>query len=161
MFVVFYCTEHWQKATRINVTTVLHLFLMGTHATIRLRVKKKDGPFQTWVTLYVHWDGGGLGARLSDFLKPVVLTNGLPLSLPQDGKRYCNGAGCLFAQLIAHLKQEPGNVYVASPDTPPQEYAYDIDVDAEHGTVTEAKVSDHMPPDRFSIKVLGRAICRR
>ena len=68
--------------------------------------------------IYHHYDGypSGLGVTLAYYLRPFTVVNGLGNSY--DGERkVANGMGCLTAQLIAALKEEPGNVYIDYPDT--------------------------------------------
>lgn len=66
--------------------------------------------------IYGQWDGypSGHGAKLAEFLTSRQMTNGLPgLSTQNDKEKiYANGAGCLAAQLIAHIKKEPGSIYL-------------------------------------------------
>lgn len=81
---------------------------MGTRS---LTVVKDEG--LEIITLYRQYDGypSGHGEELVEFLKPFSIVNGL------SGKRekVANGMGCLAAQIVAHLKTEPGGIYIYPP----------------------------------------------
>jgi hypothetical protein len=53
------------------------------------------------------------------------ITNGLS---PNEDEKTANGMGCFAAQLIAALKDEPGNVYIrnTSPDSHGEEFIYTL-----------------------------------
>ena len=61
------------------------------------------------VQFYKHWDGypEGLGVTLASYLDDYIIANGL--STGYQGP-VANGIGCLAAQLVGLLKDEPGNV---------------------------------------------------
>lgn len=63
------------------------------------------------VTMYRQYDGypKGHGVELADFLKRGKIVNGIPMG--QDGV-FFNGMGCLAAQIVAHFKDGPGNIYL-------------------------------------------------
>jgi hypothetical protein len=49
------------------------------------------------------------GVILARYLEPFVIYNGYTMDRPE----YCaNGAGCLAAQLVQHLKDGIGNIYI-------------------------------------------------
>lgn len=79
------------------------------------------------VSLYVQCDGypSGMGSNLAAFLKPITVINGIS---GQEAGTAANGAGCLAAQLIAHLKDGIGNVYVypAGSKDCGEDYVYQI-----------------------------------
>jgi len=56
--------------------------------------------------IYNHYDGypERLGVTLASYLKDYDITNGVP-----------NGIGCLSAQLVSYLKDEPGSIYLRPP----------------------------------------------
>ena len=91
---------------------------MATRAIIRI-AKREDGvsfsehPEQVRAQIYHHYDGypEGLCCKLAEFLCDFRVVNGLPLNYFENIK-IANGMGCLTAQLIAGLKEEPGGVYV-------------------------------------------------
>ena len=91
---------------------------MATRAIIRI-AEREDGvsfsehPEQVRAQIYHHYDGypEGLGCKLAEFLCDFRVVNGLPIHYFEDIK-IANGMGCLTAQLIAGLKEEPGSVYV-------------------------------------------------
>lgn len=80
------------------------------------------------VTIYRQFDGypEGMGKELADFLTPIRLVNGLPVG--KENKSVANGIDCLAAQLIAHLKTEPGDIYLCHPNSSNcgEEYTYFI-----------------------------------
>jgi hypothetical protein len=80
---------------------------MGTRA----RVEVFEGE-DCIVSIYRQFDGypSGLGQELHDFLKPRKIINGI--GMDQTAENSANGAGCLAAQLVAHLKDKIGNVYL-------------------------------------------------
>jgi hypothetical protein len=104
---------------------------MGTHAVIRMRVKDAaTGLFTCWCAVYIQFDGDEVGAQLAALCRGLALVNGIPY--PRDPTaRIANGPGCLFAQLVAALKQRSGvgNVYLVAPNHPGAEYVYHVDVD--------------------------------
>ena len=91
---------------------------MATRAIIRI-AEREDGvsfsehPEQVRAQIYHHYDGypEGLGCKLAEFLCDFRVVNGLPLNYFENIK-IANGMGCLTAQLIAALKEEPGSVYI-------------------------------------------------
>jgi len=80
---------------------------MGTRS---LTVFKEDDGTEICV-MYRQYDGyiSGHGADLKEFLKDMYLVNGMGGGQP---KRIANGMDCLTAQVIAHFKDGPGNIYV-------------------------------------------------
>ena len=91
---------------------------MATRAIIRI-AEREDGvsfsehPEEIRTQIYHHWDGypEGLGCNLAEFLCDFRVVNGLPFNYFENIK-VANGMGCLTAQLIAALKEEPGSVYI-------------------------------------------------
>lgn len=83
----------------------------------------------TLVTIYRQFDGypSGMGQDLKTFLSPFIIVNGLN---PKQPEPKANGAGCLAAQLVAHLKEEPGGIYIEPPDAEDcgEEYTYIVQV---------------------------------
>ena len=65
------------------------------------------------VQIYNHYDGypSGLGVTLADYLQDFTVVNGL--STGQG--RVANGIGCLAAQTVKYLKDEPGQIYLHKP----------------------------------------------
>ena len=94
---------------------------MATRALINF-VEREDGVSfsehpdldKIHVQKYHHWDGypQGLGVKLANFLDGYDVTNGL--STGYQGP-VANGMGCLAAQTVSYLKDEPGNVYLRKP----------------------------------------------
>ena len=94
---------------------------MATRALINF-VERKDGVSfsehpgvdKIHVQIYSHYDGypEGLGVKLASFLDGYDITNGL--STGYQGP-VANGMGCLAAQTVSYLKDEPGNIYLHKP----------------------------------------------
>ena len=97
---------------------------MATRATIHV-AKREEGvsfskiPDKTIVDIYHHWDGypEGVGVTLASYLDDMKIVNGLG----RDDTNVANGLGCLAAQLIAEIKDGPGNVSIIGPD---ESYGY-------------------------------------
>lgn len=64
--------------------------------------------------IYKHYDGHPerLGVTLASYLKGYDILNGIPSDYQGP---IANGIGCLAAQLVSYLKEEPGNVYLQPP----------------------------------------------
>ena len=64
--------------------------------------------------IYNHYDGHPerLGVTLASYLKGYDIRNGIT---NQYQGPIANGIGCLAAQLVSYLKEEPGNVYLQPP----------------------------------------------
>ena len=94
---------------------------MATRALINF-VERKDGVSfsehpnmdKIHIQIYHHYDGypQGLGVKLANFLDGYDVVNGL--STGYQGP-IANGMGCLAAQTVSYLKDEPGNVYLQKP----------------------------------------------
>ena len=80
------------------------------------------------VCMYRQYDGypSGHGKELADFLRPVILINGI--GLDQRHFPYANGMGCLAGQMIAHFKTDVGGIYLVATDIVDagQDYTYHI-----------------------------------
>ena len=65
------------------------------------------------VQIYNHYDGypSGLGVTLADYLQDFTVVNGLSI----DQGKVANGIGCLAAQTVKYLKDEPGQIYLHKP----------------------------------------------
>jgi hypothetical protein len=94
---------------------------MATRAMISI-AKREEGvsfsekPNKTIVDIYHHYDGypEGLGVTLASYLNGYHIVNGLG----RENDKLFNGIGCMAASIIAHLKDEPGNVYIEDKDRP-------------------------------------------
>lgn len=111
---------------------------MATRASI---IMKENG--KPMMAVYKHWDGypDGLGKDLKTIIDGGRLTNGLGMN-SELGKVF-NGAGCLFASIIAILKQNPGDVYITSLESvgkSGEEYVYEIDVNDTKVELTHKEV---------------------
>lgn len=87
---------------------------MGTHCLIFFKETKKDKSF---ACIYRQFDGypGGNGIDLAKFLEDKKITNGFNSEQEKAGN-YANGMGCLSAQVVKHLKERIGNIYLQFPD---------------------------------------------
>lgn len=92
------------------------------------------------VNMYRQMDGypSGHGQDLYDFLKDIVMVNGICFS--ERNKKIANGAGCLAAQLVAHFKDGPGGIYLEPVKAVNfgQEYEYHITTHGEGQGLTIA-----------------------
>ena len=112
---------------------------MATRALIKY-VEREDGVTfsahpgvdKIHVQIYNHYDGypSGLGVTLADYLQDFKVVNGLG---SRQGK-VANGMGCLAAQVVRYLKDEPGNVYLHKPSERSwEDYEYFIWCKEGHG----------------------------
>ena len=92
---------------------------MSTRAQVRFATREEgvsfnEHPDKIHAQFYVHSDGypEGLGIDLANFMCDFRVVNGLGSDSPD---KIANGMGCLAAQLIADMKNGPGNVYVEKP----------------------------------------------
>jgi len=111
---------------------------MSTRALVNI-VERKEGrsfsktlePSAIHTQLYKHYDGypEALGVTLASYLKGYDIRNGIPNEYQGP---IANGIGCLAAQLVSYLKEEPGNVYLRPPAYPDwEEYIYYVWVKEE------------------------------
>ena len=68
------------------------------------------------VVLYRQYDGypTGHGRDLLSFLNNMEIVNGIS---PNEKRKIANGMGCLSAQIVAYLKEAPGDFYLHSAGT--------------------------------------------
>ena len=92
---------------------------MGTRSLTRV-IKRQSGldfaeghkhPEKACVNMHRHYDGypKGHGIELAEFLRDFRVVNGLGKI---DEAKIANGYGCLAAQIVAHFKTIPGNIYL-------------------------------------------------
>ncbi len=104
---------------------------MATRASVIF--KEKGEPV---FAMYKQYDGypEGLGDTLKSIVKQGKIVNGLGPDRTLGS--YFNGYGCMWATIIAKLKDEPGNVYICKISDVGQQgedYVYEMD---ERGKVT-------------------------
>ena len=93
---------------------------MGTRSLTRVIPRQEGLSFseghehvdKSVVNIYRQYDGypEGMGVDLAGFLSEFTVVNGLGADSYKS--RIANGPGCLAAQLVAYLKDGPGNVYL-------------------------------------------------
>ena len=114
---------------------------MATRSLTRV-IKRQSGldfaeghkhPNKACVNMYRHYDGypKGHGIELAEFLRDFSVVNGLGDSAAYDPDKVkiANGYGCLAAQIIAHFKTIPGNIYLYECDDDQdswQNYTYTV-----------------------------------
>lgn len=78
---------------------------MGTRSLTIIKDEEKE-----IVVIYRQFDGypEGHGTELADFLSGFTIVNGYG----EVRGKMANGAGCLAAQLVQHLKDGIGNIYL-------------------------------------------------
>ena len=110
---------------------------MGTRSLTRVIPRQKGLSYddghnhveKSVVNIYRQYDGypTGMGLDLAGFLSELDVVNGFNLPAPA---RIANGTGCLAAQLVAYLKDGPGNVYLEALTGEPgdswEEYIYTL-----------------------------------
>ncbi len=110
---------------------------MGTRSLTRVIPRQEGLSFseghhhveKSVINMYRQYDGypKGHGLDLAEFLDDFTVVNGL--SIPKPIK-VANGTGCLAAQLVAHFKDGPGNIYLEALNGEPgdswEEYIYTI-----------------------------------
>jgi hypothetical protein len=112
---------------------------MATRALINF-VEREDGVTfsahpgvdKIHIQIYNHYDGypSGLGVTLAEYLQDFKVVNGLSSG---QGK-VANGMGCLAAQTVKYLKDEPGQIYLYKPgERDWEDYEYFIWCKEGHG----------------------------
>ena len=81
---------------------------------------------------YKHYDGGDFEQELAKFLDGYDMVSGLPFDVV--GK-IANGMPDLAAQVIAHFKQGPGDIYMCATDDE-GDYTYEVRDNDETPIVT-------------------------
>jgi hypothetical protein len=106
---------------------------MATRAIIRFATREKGVTFnehpevdKILTQIYHHYDGYPeyLGVTLANYIRDIKVVNGLG----GGDDKVANGLGCLAAQVVAELKDVPGNVYLVKPskDKGLEDYIYYI-----------------------------------
>tara|TARA_Y100001938_G_scaffold132970_1_gene191784 strand:- start:202 stop:639 length:438 start_codon:yes stop_codon:yes gene_type:complete len=109
---------------------------MATRALINIVQRQEGRSFSKMLKtsdihtqLHKHYDGypSGLGVTLANYLSDYDITNGIPNDYTGFQGPIANGIGCLAAQLVSYLKDEPGNIYLRPPqDKTWEDYIYYI-----------------------------------
>ena len=112
---------------------------MGTRSLTRV-IPRQEGlaynqghahPEKALVNIYQQFDGYPeyMGVHLGEFLKDIKIINGIGSDRSLESKT-ANGAGCLAAQLVSHLKDVVGNTYLMECEGEPgdahDEYIYTL-----------------------------------
>lgn len=65
----------------------------------------------TIANMYRQFDGypEGHGVELAEFLNGMLIVDGISGREPD---KFANGLGCLSAQIVAHFKHKPGDIYL-------------------------------------------------
>ena len=108
---------------------------MATRSLTRV-IKRQSGldfaeghmhPNKAYVNMYRHYDGHPKthGIELAEFLRDIRVVNGLG---SRNVNNIANGTGCLAAFMVAHFKEEPGQIYLYPHDeeTSGSEYIYTV-----------------------------------
>ena len=94
---------------------------MATRALINIVERQEGRSFSKTLPstaihtqVYNHYDGHPerLGVTLASYLKGYDITNGIISGVQGP---IANGIGCLSAQLVSYLKDEPGGIYLQPP----------------------------------------------
>jgi hypothetical protein len=97
--------------------------IMGTRARVNI-----FGGNEVLVSIYRQMDGypDGLGKEVAEFAGKMEIVNGYT-SQHKVGT-HANGMGCFAAQLISHLKDGIGSVYIRNtgPESQGEEYSYNL-----------------------------------
>jgi hypothetical protein len=120
---------------------------MGTHCNIYCY---DNGVLM--MVIYSQYDGypSGIGAMLGYILKKITIVNGIPMPRPDHIGDIANGAGCLYAQLVAIMKKIPGDIYIMAPDSVEEQYNYDINVIDEKIKIRCRELAeDYLDPKDF------------
>jgi hypothetical protein len=103
---------------------------MGTRSITRIYnvndMSKITRRLRPLVAIYRQMDGypSGMGKILADFLKGITIINGI--SGGMRAGTHANGAGCFAAQLVGHLKEGIGGIYIHPTNGGDEEYNYHI-----------------------------------
>ena len=119
---------------------------MGTRS---LTIMQDSWDHKEIAVMYRQFDGypSGLGVELAEFLSGFRIVNGITDKI---GK-VANGGSCLAAQIVAHFKDEVGNVYLEPAGTRNcgEEYVYIVTPEVDKGvtlTVQEVRIKDTSLP---------------
>lgn len=98
------------------------------------------------VTMYRQYDGypSGHGMELAQFITQGKMVNGFGA----DPGLVFNGIGCLAAQVVAHFKKGPGNIYLhrGGQTNCWEEYRYEVIFDEDTEELTFKCIEVHGKP---------------
>ena len=114
---------------------------MGTRSLTRVFRKWEDDfgdkRREPFTTMYRQMDGylEGHGQDLAEFLSQFTIVNGMRMD---ETRKIANGIDCLAAQMFAHFKDGPGNIYCMHPSAQDcgEEYIYEIEKDDKDILIT-------------------------
>lgn len=99
------------------------------------------------VTMYRQYDGypSGHGLELAQFIAQGKMVNGFGA----NPELVFNGLGCLAAQVVAHFKNGPGNIYLHRGGTTNrwEEYRYEVIFDEDTEKLTFKCIEVHGKPE--------------
>lgn len=98
---------------------------MGTRSITKF-IESEGNKQKAITAIYRQFDGypTGHGLDLAEFLNQGILVNGIGM---KSDKLQFTGMGCLAAQVIHHLKDGPGGIYIEHPDRENSEnYYYEV-----------------------------------
>lgn len=100
---------------------------MGTPALIHVLYGINEEETKTICSIYSSCNGypTGIGQIVADFTKNCKIINGNGLGYAKL-VTHANGMGCFAAQLVAHLKESVGNIYMDFPTKSLDTYTYYI-----------------------------------
>ena len=111
--------------------------------------------------MYRQYDGylDGHGLDLASFLSQFTIVNGIGMD---EERKIANGMDCLAAQIIAHFKNGPGDIYLMHPDTKDvwEDYQYEVEEDENKNLLitvyevyNESKEVFHGTPEELLTKI--------
>jgi hypothetical protein len=101
--------------------------------------------------LYGQYDGypNGVPSQVAKFIADGTMVNGYGA---KNDSIVFNGAGCMVAQIVAHLKDGVGTYYIQSLSSrgkSGEDYLYDIIVDHNEHTITMVAYENNDEPKEF------------
>ena len=88
---------------------------MGWPSYIVMREYDHNDKLVVYAVLYNHWSAPIIAFQLYSILRHMIVSNISTHPICKKLKRNANGAGCLFAQIIADFKIGPRGAYLCPP----------------------------------------------